>query len=330
MIFRVTSQADVKRVRRSTLIVWSDLFLSVSFHQTPKMTSTIDDLLEFVNKVYDVSADFNQEEIGLSNEVGVAQANDYAAKWIRWEKYGSFKYNVLLGVPEMAFIDQANLSGITRVNEFQDPTFNIPVGVPHLLYTLEGVLLNGGTPTIFNANTGDIAGWGGDFINFYGDWWNASANTDRTGQFAGDVWAAANLASDGSKYDFHIRDWVEDMDGFNIATILVENPGMTLPTAMQQYYQPTGKSGYKTRFQSFYKNRFGGNQLDTIDAAYAVLNFTNNAEVVTFREGLLIQRVGFKRWADIRSDPSWMDIRIFCRGLSTKMQSMIAAEKALP
>lgn len=277
-------------------------------------------MLSFVSKVYHVALAFYNNN--------VEKANLSTMQWIRIAQYGDWRFRRLLANPENKFIDEVNGSGIARIDEFQDPTYSVQVHVPHLFCTMNGVYDDEGAPTFFNTNSGDIAGWGGDWCNFYGDWWNATADGPRKGASAGDTWAFANLASNGSQYDFHIRDWIQDADGFNIATLLLQQDvSISLPTALEKYYNPTGKSGYKTRFQDFYNNRFGGKTESAVETAYAQLYSINNPKVLVFRNGLVYTRVKLVNQLNL---PRLDDVHLFCKGFDTKFQSMIATEKATP
>lgn len=285
-------------------------------------THTVDDLLTFVGKIYDIALPY------YSNDV--KDANFHTMEWIRILKYGTFAFQRLLARPDYNFIGKVDASGITRIEDFQDPTYSVAVGIPHLFCTMNGVYDDGGAPTVLATNSGDIAGWGGDWCGFYGDYWNTTAKVPRKGAFAADTWAAANLVSDGSKYDFHIRDWIEDADGFNIATlILSQGVSVTLPQALQKYYKPAGKSGYKTRYQDFYNGRFGGKTESAVQTAYALLFAPGNPKVGIFKEGLIYKRVTLINQFNI-TVPSSDDQNLFCKGFDTKFQSLIAAEKAIP
>ena len=284
------------------------------------MSGTVDDMLSFVSKVYDVVLAFYNNDVEKAN-LGTMQ-------WIRVARYGDWKFRALLSNPDTKLVDKVNGSAIARIDEFQDPTYSALVGVPHLFCSMNGVYQNKDTSQSSNTNPGDIAGWGGDWCKFYCDWWTATAHAPRKGAFAGDAWAFANLASNPSKYDFHIRDWIEDADAFNITTLLLQqNISIRLPTALQKYYKPTGKSGYKTRFQDFYNGRFEGKTESAVQTAFALLKDSNSAEVILFREGIILDKMAL---LNRLQPPSQDETRSLCKGFDTKFQSMIAAEKATP
>jgi hypothetical protein len=130
---------------------------------------------------------------------------------------------------------------------------------------------------------------------------------------ARNVFAATNLASDPatSPYDFHMRDWIEDADVFNIAQLLVKDATLTLPAALQQYYHPTGEAGYKIRFQDFYNGRFGGNAKTAATAATSMLTVIDNIKIVAGRQVFFNKKVAFK---NLLKQPDLDDTESFSAG----------------
>jgi hypothetical protein len=283
--------------------------------------ATVDDMINFVTNFFTTIAQPEYSD--------VADANLHTMEWIRWKDYGGFAFQRLLSVPYMDFISKANAAVTNRVDSYTDPAYNIQVHTPHIMCSMNGVFDDGGPPTVFSTNSGDFAGWGGDWCGFYANWWNFTAGTEKTGANAGNVFAATNLASDPatSPYDFHMRDWIEDADAFNIAQLLVKDATLTLPTALQQYYHPTGKAGYKTRFQDFYNGRFGGNANTAATTATSMLMAIDNIKIAAGRQVFFNKKVAFK---NSFQPPDLDDTESFSLGFVTKFLALIAAEKLLP
>jgi hypothetical protein len=119
-----------------------------------------------------------------------------------------------------------------------------------------------------------------------------------------------------------MRDWIEDADAFNIAQLLVKDATLTLPAALQQYYHPTGKSGYKTRFQDFYNGRFGGNVNTAATTATSMLMAIDNIKITAGRQVFFNKKVAFK---NSFQQPDLDDTESFSSGLVTKFLALIAA-----
>jgi hypothetical protein len=56
---------------------------------------------------------------------------------------------------------------------------------------------------------------------------------------------------------FKMEDLLEDVDGFNIALKLKNNPSLSIADALTQYYKPPDNhSGYQSRLRDFWNARF--------------------------------------------------------------------------
>jgi hypothetical protein len=105
---------------------------------------------------------------------------------------------------------------------------------------------------------------------------------------------------------------------------------MSLPTAMNQYFKPAGKSGYKTRIQTFYQGRFAGNPKTAAAYAFSFLfSVGGDIQFIPFREGLIFRRVISANRSN-NSEPTKEEALLFCKGLGDKFEAMVAAEKAMP
>jgi hypothetical protein len=123
-----------------------------------------------------------------------------------------------------------------------------------------------------------------------------------------------------------MRDWIEDTDVFNIAQLLVKSAALTLPTTLQQYYHPTGKAGYKIRFQDFYNGHVGDNAKTATTTATSMLLAIDNIKIAAGRQ-VFWKKVALK----IRlKQPDLDDTESFSAGFVIKFLALIAAEKLLP
>jgi len=107
----------------------------------------------------------------------------------------------------------------------------------------------------------------------------------------------------------------------------VKDATLTLPAALQQYYHPTGKAGYKTRFQDFYNGRFKGNAKTAATTATSMLMAIDNPKIASGRRIFFTKKVAFK---NLLKQPNINDTENFSAGFVTKFLALIAAEKLLP
>lgn len=285
------------------------------------MAASIDDFLQYITKIYNFA---------IEKDNNTTRANFRTIQWLRHRQYGDYRWTLLLGYMDQKFLDQADAAGFTQLEFYQDPAWPTTIRIAHTFATMNGVYLKGSPPPDTgtggieppDVNEGDIAGWGGDWINFYADWQNAVKTypADQGEQFCKD-----NLAGSTPGSHFKLRPMLEDIDGYNIAMLLLNTGSLSLPDALHQYFQPTGKSGYKTRINDFYQGRFGGDTVNTVEIAIQILLSFKNWVIAAGRTALIFAITG-----PFAPDmPSVSNLRLFCRGLDDKLQELIAQEKAM-
>jgi hypothetical protein len=295
-------------------------------HTSP---NSVSDFLDYVSKVYVIATQYNTN---VKNSTDVSYANKITIEYLRHFKYGDYKWDILLGSYDTAFRDYADGNGApTHMEDFQDP-WPERIKTDHVFAAMNGAFLfaktaltSGGTP-----NEGDVAGWGGDWIDFYADWWN---HMDVYTVDQGELFCQNYLGKQVDGYYFNLRPCIEDADGFNIAKMLLDNPALPLDQACQQYFHPNTSTGggYQSRFQDFYKERFGGTTEDCVEICFEMLTDPFNLTVVVFRTKLMSKVMTYKtQLTPFKTMPEVGQFRLFCKGFDDAIQSLIAQEKAKP
>ena len=167
------------------------------------------------------------------------------------------------------------------LDTFPDPEYpGLDVKISHFGACANGVLLKG-KPSGSDTNRGDVTGWGGDWMTFYGEWRRDSDATPSGGDYA-----RAHMANLQDDTTFKMRDLVEDADCFNIGMRLHDNPALSIADEIESNLD----SGYKTRMQRFINGRFAENAQAI---AKNMLLPGNDVIVNTGRIALIQQAGGF-------------------------------------
>ena len=117
---------------------------------------------------------------------------------------------------------------------------------------MNGVFLKGKPDTgTSETNRGDVAGWGGDWMTFYGEWRRDSDTTPSGGDYA-----RAKMVNLKDETTFKMRDLVEDADCYNIGIKLLADSSLSIADEIAKNLE---EGGYKTRMQRFVNGRFAGN-----------------------------------------------------------------------
>ncbi|WP_394940075.1 glycoside hydrolase domain-containing protein [Psychromicrobium sp. YIM B11713] len=197
--------------------------------------SPADEFISYIKKLY-----------ACAQEYGKGNPNQLVMEYLRSREYNDLRWIALIGSVDDGFVDFANKKGFSIMAEFQDPYTGYQIGVEHLMATANGHFL---IPSPVDTNLmaeGDIAGWAGDLLTFYGDWRNESASYS-----SGYTYCMEKLGKPGIASSFDFDDLACDADGYLLAQRL--RNGVDIVTAVQDYYGGTG--GLK-RFSDYYQQRF--------------------------------------------------------------------------
>ncbi|GAB1640086.1 glycoside hydrolase domain-containing protein [Krasilnikovia sp. MM14-A1259] len=183
----------------------------------------------------------------LAKGHGTRNPSQLVLEWLRYERYDTTMWRKLIGDLDHTFIDKLRSRGLTPPpREFQDPGTGITVSVAHFAASCNGVLLAGAPVDWTLFNEGDVAGWGGDWMTFYGEW-----RRDSSSFSSGLTYCREKLAKTSAFGTFKLRDLVEDADAFNVGMQL--RGGANIVDELDKLLR---QGGHRRRFRSFLGGRF--------------------------------------------------------------------------
>ncbi|KAI4276147.1 MAG: hypothetical protein LQ337_002687 [Flavoplaca oasis] len=177
---------------------------------------------------------------------GDRPANQLVMEWLRHEEYNDLQWKALIGGVDDDFTKYVDEAGVQMLDTFKDPEYSLDIKISHLGACMNGVFLKepaSGTDT----NRADVAGWGGDWMTFYGEWRRDSDEEPKGGKYCLDH--MCNAVDDTT---FKLRDLVEDADCYNVGMRLRANPSLNIADEMEKVLA----GGYKRRMKSFVEGRF--------------------------------------------------------------------------
>jgi hypothetical protein len=167
-------------------------------------------------------------------------------EFLRHEDYNDVQWRRLIGELDDGFVNHVNSSGVQMIKEVREPFYGIDIHVSHFGATCNGIYLKG-RPSGTSTGRGDVVGWGGDWMTFYGEWRRDSGSFS-----SGYTYCDQKLAKVDGNGTFKLRDLIEDADGYNIAMRVRD--GVNIADAVDAYYRG---GGYLSRMKRFYDARFG-------------------------------------------------------------------------
>jgi peptidoglycan hydrolase-like protein with peptidoglycan-binding domain len=198
-------------------------------------SSPADAFVAYIHQLYD-----------LAKSHGRRDPSQLVMEFLRHEEYATFKWEQLIGDVDWDFINKVKAAGIPIMREFREPFFGIDLKVSHWGASCNGVFLKG-KPSGIATNRGDVAGWGGDWMTFYGEW-----RRDSDSYSSGYTYCTEKLAKVDGNGTFKLRDLIEDADAYNIAMRIRD--GANIADEVQAYYKG---GGHLSRFKRFVEGRFG-------------------------------------------------------------------------
>ncbi|RSS96148.1 DUF1906 domain-containing protein [Streptomyces sp. WAC02707] len=217
-----------------------------------------------VNRAVSPAADFlaNIEQIySLAQSYGKGDPNLLVTDYYRQKRYAGPEWTRLISEVDWSFIDYANSRGADLMSDFTDPFTGQTLGPQHLLATAAGHVIVPPATDKHKSNRGDVAGWAGDLMTFYGEW-----RRDSDSYADGYTYCTERLAKIGTLTTFGFNDLVEDADGFLVAEKM--RSGVPITTALREHYE---KAAGISRFRDYVAERFGSSRDTAADAAHHIL-----------------------------------------------------------
>ncbi|MEV5433335.1 glycoside hydrolase domain-containing protein [Streptomyces sp. NPDC052701] len=217
-----------------------------------------------VNRAVSPAADFlaNIDQLySLAKSYGKGDPNRLVTDYYRHKRYAGREWTDLISEVDWAFIDYANSRGAELMSDFTDPFTGQTLGPQHLLATAAGAMIKPPLSDKYKANRGDVAGWAGDAMTFYGEW-----RRDIDSYADGYTYCTERLGKIGVVSSFGFNDLVEDADGFLLAEKM--RSGVAITTALREHYEKTGGI---TRLRDYLSKRFSSSRNTAADAAFHIL-----------------------------------------------------------
>jgi peptidoglycan hydrolase-like protein with peptidoglycan-binding domain len=195
---------------------------------------TVDDLVAHVDQLRQLATGYG----------GGHAADRLVLQYLRHETHRDDQWKTLLGPIDAGFVAAADAAGVAPVRQIQDPGTGLGLHVSRIAAAADG---GHGRPPRSVADRGDVAGWGGDWMTFYGEW-----RRDIGAYPSAAEYCRQKLAQVGAVGTFTRRDLVEDADGYAIACHL--RAGASVTGAVRAHYL---SGGYLSRFTRLLAGRFG-------------------------------------------------------------------------
>jgi hypothetical protein len=206
------------------------------------------DFVEFIDNLYEVASGYRGEQ----------DTNTLVLDFLRHEEYANYQWRRLVGDIDQDFLAHVKRSGLHLMRSFGDLTFGVAYKTSHFGAACIGVYQHGRAPEI-GVNRGDITGWGGDWITFYGDW-----RRDKVDYLNGYDYCHDRLASARVDSTFMLSDLLEDVDAYDVG--IMAHDGATIAEAVRSVFdQPA------PRIARFIRDRFSDDDVIAQDVAKNVL-----------------------------------------------------------
>ncbi|WP_433307735.1 glycoside hydrolase domain-containing protein [Actinoplanes sp. CA-030573] len=267
-------------------------------------STPVDDFIAYIRQLYSLAVSYG----------GSKNPSQLVLEYLRHDKYDNFVWTKLIGGIDQGFIDKVDGSGIKKIYELRDPFYGVDLHVNHLGATCNGVYVVG-KPATVTSGKGDVAGWGGDLMTFYGEW-----RRDSDSYSSGYTYCQEKLAKVNANTTFELRDLTEDADGYNIAMRL--RSGVDIVTAVTSYYKG---GGYLSRMKDFYLGRFGS-AVNLKAIAQSMLLSDNDLDILLGRTFLVESTAGDGALLPNLIPPSKLDE--FLQGFTDVIVARVGQENA--
>lgn len=267
-------------------------------------SSPVDAFVAYVQRLYDLARGYGQGD-----------PSRLVMEYLRHEDYVNFQWRQLIGDIDHGFVTHVKATGLQMIREYRDPFYGVDIKVSHFGASCNGHYVDprpGGTGT----NRGDVAGWGGDLMTFYGEW-----RRDSDSYASGYTYCQERLAKVDGDGTFKLRDLIEDADAYNIAVAV--RAGTNIADAVRANLKG---GGHLSRFRRYYDGRFGGSPGTAAAIAKDILLKSDDAIIVAGRLYLIQSTGGFYTAMPTVLPGDVLDA--FCRGFGDTLQARVGQENA--
>ncbi|KGI82295.1 hypothetical protein IL38_06050 [Actinopolyspora erythraea] len=270
-------------------------------------TTPVDDFLAYLEQVHELARSYDS-----------SRASKLTLEWMRYPKYNDWKWRANFELVDEGFVAKCRDAGLrtSKHHNYQDPSAGLTIHVDHLCATANAYLLEGAGKGA-EIELGDLGGWCGDLITFYGEWVrDEDENKD------GHKYAMDRLAKSNVRTTFMLSDLIEDVDGYHIGTAV--KAGANVVT---EFRNLLSGGGHQSRFGRFFSERYGSTT-EVVNGAVECLTGVPAApddavKYAASREGLIIKQSG--ELIDPASITS-SDLRDFCQGYADTLNSLRGLE----
>jgi hypothetical protein len=302
----------------------------LAFPQPKDRGNSPADFIIYISTVYDLAVAY----LATPGSHDVDNANKAVMQWLRRTKHARGPFQTALGNVDTNWIAFATAHKIKPIDWVADPLQPISISVSHFGASLDGVTLDSWKQTLANIrdsrlNISDLTGWAGDLITFYVDW-QVAARASKT-PLSGYDFCLDRLAQPAYKDEYatsaKLRDFVEDVDGYNVGTALNSDPARTIVQEIRELFQPGG--GYKNRFARFWKARLSGSVKTATELADHLLSTNDLLDAIAYARLRIIKKAeSDKTIVPSITRPEALgghDRREFCKGFAEVMQQLAAS-----
>lgn len=217
-------------------------------------------------------------EIWSSAHSGSDTPNNLVLQYLREPDYNDWYWPLAAGNVDRDFVVHVN-NQLTRLTAFFDPGTLGKVGISHLAAAANGVTYNG-LPLGSNSevNLADLTGWAGDLISTMAEYAHNMSEYDAY------AFGVEFIGGPDSEL-FDTEDYIQDVDGMNLALRLAATPTLTFAAEFRNYYGSGG--GWDSRYGEFKTRRFGNSSSAVNDAAESAYFQQSNEFFNIYRVAIL-------------------------------------------
>lgn len=190
------------------------------------------------------------------------ESHKLVAEFFREPSYSGIEWDIVAGKIDKEFVQYVKENGGQRYDTIIDLETFISFDVAHLFAAMDGVFYNG-IPQPYEATLADGAGWMGDLITTLVDYKNHKGEYDSAYTLAMDYIAATKV--DGF---YNLDDYIQDIDGWNLAYRTLNLGSDTLAYSVKQYYEKFTLNRYNYFFETRHANDTDY-LLESVSHAYA-------------------------------------------------------------